>query len=108
MTVSLRDAAVARLDLVGEPREALGRHVRVHQHPPGLDELARRVGLDDLAVDDDVRDARRTARISVARRARGTRRPGAGRTRRGRRSRSGSVHSGLVIASQIACGVALM
>ena len=33
--------------------------VRVHQHPPGLDELARRVGLDHLAVDDDVGHTRR-------------------------------------------------
>ncbi len=50
----LRDAAPALGDLVREAREPFGRHRLVHQHAPGLDELARRVRLDDLAVDDDV------------------------------------------------------
>ena len=40
------------LDLVGERGERLGGGRRVHQHPPGLHQPARRVGLDDLAVDD--------------------------------------------------------
>ena len=49
--------AVGRVDLVGQAREALGGHVGVHQHAPGLHELARRIRLDDLAVDDDLRGA---------------------------------------------------
>src|SRR5439155_23709082 len=40
------------VDLVGEPGERLGRCGRVHQHAPGLYQLAGRVALDDLAVDD--------------------------------------------------------
>src|SRR4029450_5004335 len=47
-------AGAALGDLVREAREALRLGLGVHQHPPGLDELARWIRFQDLAVHDDV------------------------------------------------------
>ena len=59
----LRDAVRARLDLPREAREPLGHELRIPEAAPRLDELPRRVGLDDLAVDDHLRRAHRPHRL---------------------------------------------
>src|SRR5579871_3594295 len=50
----LRDPILSRSDFICQAREPLGSRRRIHQHTPRLDQLARRVGLDHFAVDNDI------------------------------------------------------
>src|SRR5918995_6860802 len=47
-----RGPALVLFDLERQAREPLRFEFRVHHHPPRLDELARRVDLDQLSIDD--------------------------------------------------------
>src|SRR5688572_5010778 len=48
----LRDASLLRLDLPRDPAVRLGRRLRVVERAPGVPQHARRVRLEDLAVDE--------------------------------------------------------
>src|SRR6266849_3149428 len=85
----LRDAASGLLDLIREAREPLRGQPRIHQHAPGLHELAWRVRLDDLPIDDDIRNARELLHPLVWIRLELAPRP-VGRTRPAERSRTSS------------------
>src|SRR5665213_344281 len=52
-----RDTAAHRHEVIGNSGKRLGRHLGSHRHPPGLDQLARWIDLDHLAIADDVRTA---------------------------------------------------
>ena len=105
VTVSLVKPAVVLLDLVGDARRPLRRDLVVPEGAPRLDELPRRVGLDDLSVDDHLGHAHRLH-------LRGGERPvPAARPQVVLGDAAVAVllrPLGLVIASQIASGVALM
>ncbi len=103
--MSLRDA-VGLVQLVAQPGETLGLESVVHQHPPGLDELARRIGLDDLAVDGTSVDPHRLHPLARGRHERPARLEVD--VHDDRRTRTSSVHSGLVIASHTRWAGALM